>query len=289
MKPFVSIVIPVYNRPGKIVSAAKSVQAQTYRNWEMVVVDDGSTDNTREAVARLTREDSRIRLIEHERNRGAQAARNTGIRAAQGEWVAFLDSDDLWLPDSLELRLGVAERENVSVVHSASYIIRENGRRELYNLPRLSGRVYKELLVHDGPMFQSLLVSRKALKQIGYLDERIVSFQEWDSAIRLAKFYPFGFEPTPTFVYDYRNEDSISRDDRRAGVGYEQVFRKHLMAILGQTGPGVLAKHYEVAARWYREGGDKIHARRCAIMALLWKCLSPGRIYGKLKRLLSNP
>ena len=284
--PLVSIVIPVHNRPAKIVTALESIRAQTYLDWEVIVVDDGSSDNTAKVIEQLASENARIRLIRHGHDRGAQAARNTGIRAAEGEWIAFLDSDDQWLPDSLELRLRVAERENVSVVHSGSYIIERNETVKLFRVEQPSGRVYNALLAGEGPMFQSLLVQKRALESIGLLDESIRSYQEWDTSIRLAKSYHFGFEPSATFIYDNRNPDSISRDALRNAIGYERVLKKHFLAILRYAGPEALSRHYWIAACLYASGGDESAAHRRALTSWLWKCLSPKRVFGRLRRLL---
>ena len=97
MVPLVSVIIPTYNRADLVRQALASVKAQTYRDFEIVVVDDGGTDGTCEALS-AWRE---IRVLRHAHRRGVSAARNTGIDAARGEWLAFLDSDDLWLPDKL--------------------------------------------------------------------------------------------------------------------------------------------------------------------------------------------
>ncbi|HLJ59991.1 MAG TPA: glycosyltransferase family 2 protein [bacterium] len=102
----VSVVIPAFHRVPTIGAAWRSVQAQTHRDWEAIAVDDGSTDGTAEVVMRLAHEDDRIKRIRHDRNCGAQAARNAGIRSACGEWIAFLDSDDQWLPQSLDIPPG---------------------------------------------------------------------------------------------------------------------------------------------------------------------------------------
>ena len=169
-QPLVSVVIPTYNRANKIVKAIKSVQDQTFENWEIIVVDDGSQDKTCEVIEQILNKDQRIRLIRHQKNKGAQAARNIGIKAAKGEWIAFLDSDDQWLPESLELRLKVARKENVPVVYSQAYIIYPGPEKKIYGVRALSGSVHKQLLLGEGPMFQSLLVKKYALEQIGYLD-----------------------------------------------------------------------------------------------------------------------
>jgi len=98
--PKVSVVVPAYNRERLILHALNSVLAQTFADFEILAVDDGSTDGTIQAIQSCT--DPRIRCLRHEKNRGAAAARNTGIQAARGEYVAFLDSDDEWLPHKLE-------------------------------------------------------------------------------------------------------------------------------------------------------------------------------------------
>ena len=281
-QPLVSVIIPAYNRAKTIEAAVKSVQAQTYTNWEIIISDDGSNDNTIEVVARLSRDDARVRYIVHHPNRGAQTARNAGIKAANGEWVAFLDSDDTWLPDSLERRLSIAEKENVPVVHSNAFIIHANNKRELQRVPALAGSVYKDVLSGEGPMFPCLLVKKTALERIGYLDESIPAYQEWDTAIRLAKLFPFGFEPEPTFVYDYRTENAISRDATRAGRGYEQIVRKHFWEIVSKAGFDSLWHHMDIAAGWYKKGNAKFSYWRCKSISIIGKYSHPKRIIRKL-------
>lgn len=283
--PLVSVVIPAYNRARTIGACLQSVRGQTHQDWEAIVVDDGSIDGTSQLVERLAHDDDRIRLIRHDRNRGAQAARNTGIRAATKGWVAFLDSDDQLLPTSIELRLQAAVDAEVSVVHSAC-LVNKDGVTEPYGVPPLRGPVYTRLLEGEGPVFPTFLVRKDALQRIGYLDERILSFQEWETAIRLAKHYEFAFVAEPTFVYDCRGSDTISKDLRRAGRGYEQVFHKHCLAILRHAGPGTFARHYQIAADWYQRAGYQRGVRRCRRMALLWTSLD--RQWGRLKFLAAR-
>lgn len=283
----ISVVIPAYNRATTITDCLRSVQAQTYQNWEVVAVDDGSHDGTPEIIERLAHDDARIRLIRHDRNRGAQAARNSGIYVAKGEWVTFLDSDDQYLPHSLEKRITLANTENVHVVHSECQVIEPGGAMKTYHVPAIKGHAYTTLLTHEGPVYPALMITREALQRINYLDEGIKAFQEWDLSIRLAKHYRFAFEPTPTFIYDCRHADAMSKDLLRAGRGYEQVFRKHLFAILRHVGSRGLVYHYEVAERWYQGGKDQRAARRCARLSRLWSICDlrsiPKRLYRRLK------
>lgn len=262
-EPLVSVVIPAFNRDATIAAALRSVQAQTYSNWEAIVVDDGSCDGTARTVERYRGGDARIRLIRHAENRGAQAARNTGIRDARGSWIAFLDSDDRWMRDSLRVRLEAVAARRLNVVHSQAYQRCGDGSLALYELRPLEGWIYRELLCEPGPVFQGLLVAKEALETIGGLDESIVALQEWDTAIRLAKHYPFGFVQSPTFIWDRRGEETITSDRGRDARGYEQVVRKHTDAIVSQAGPQILSRHYATIAMRYFAAGEKSEAFRC--------------------------
>ena len=284
----VSVIIPAYNRAHLIEKAVRSLQSQTVSDWEAVVVDDGSRDNTCAVVEKLAKSDPRVRLVRHDTNRRAQAARNSGIRAARGEWITFLDSDDEYLPDSLANRLSVAQKDRVPVVHSDCYILKPGQERQRYYIRPLQGAVYKQVLQKEGPVFPALLVRKDALERIGLLDESIKAYQEWDTSIRLAKYYRFGFYPEPTFVYDYRCDDSMSRDLIQNGRGYQQIFTKHFREILFMTGPGGVAHHYDVLARWARQGGDMKSARRFKIIAVIWKCVSPGRAVNRVKHIIKK-
>lgn len=285
--PRVSVIIPTYNRSRSIESAIQSVLVQTYQDLEVIVVDDGSTDETRDLIFALMKEDQRIQYLKHDTNRGAQAARNTGIRAAQGDWIAFLDSDDRWLPYSLESRLAAADREGVQVVHSECYVIQEDGNLKLFGVPPLMGWIYHQVLAHPGPVFPALLVTKEAIEKIGYLDERIRSWQEWDTTIRLAKHYSFGFVPEPTFVYDCRGADTISKKTLRDAQGYEQIVHKHVLAILLHVGPRGLADHYRFIASRYRMAGEQRAARRCDVLALLWWPFRLRTIFHHLRQRIS--
>jgi glycosyltransferase involved in cell wall biosynthesis len=288
MKTLVSVIIPAYNRERTIAKAIQSVQSQTYDKWEAIVVDDGSTDATSKIVQRIAENDNRIRLIRHSENRGAQTARNTGIKAAKGTWISFLDSDDEWLPNSLRVRLEKALTDKVAVVHSGGYILMNGKEPKPYRVTQTSGKVYNALLANENPMFQALLVSKRAIERIGYLDEKIVSFQEWDTYIRLAKFYKFAFVPEPTFVYDYRTQNAISRNDLRAACGYRHVVRKHFFSILTYAGPEALLNHYEIIAEYYKKGGNyqmaSIFKLSCYCCFLIFKVL--GIIHRLQERLL---
>lgn len=286
----VSVVIPTYNRSEHIQRAIQSVLGQTYSHFEIIVVDDRSQDNTVQIVQEYVRTDSRIRLVVHSERKGAQAARNTGIQAAAGEWIAFLDSDDQWLPHSLNSRLQLAQVSGLHVVHSDCYVVEPTATGlQRMGIAPVQGQVYTKVLEKFGPMFQGLLVSKEALARIGYLDEKIVSWQEWDTAIRLARHYRFGFITTPTFIWDCHHPDSISKDRLRKALGYEQVFTKHRRSILRYLGRKYLAFHYQLAADYYREANDRVEARRCLLRGFLLWPFRPRTILRESRRLFRSP
>ena len=124
MNDLVSIVMPSYNTGQYIASSVESVLSQTYQNWELLIVDDCSTDNTDEIMASF--HDERIKYFKNEKNSGAATSRNRALREAKGKWIAFLDSDDLWLPEKLERQISFMQRNGYSFSYT-DYMIQLNG------------------------------------------------------------------------------------------------------------------------------------------------------------------
>lgn len=266
----ITIVMPVYNRVDSVAAAIESVQTQDHESWELIVVDDASSDGSADVVGSLAIDDTRIRLITRTVNAGAQAARNIGIAQARGDWIAFLDSDDTYLPKSLSLRLDAAAKSGAAVIHSECLAQRGNAAPEPFGVRPLDGSIYADVLAQPGPVFPAILVRTEALAAIGGLDESIVSYQEWDTAIRLAKDNAFSFVPEPTFIYRLMGADSISRSLSRDGRGYEMVVAKHkdeILALLGRRG---MAEHQRGLALRWRSAGSPVRAAGHAFRAVMW-------------------
>lgn len=272
--------MPVFNRADKIGRAIESLQRQTYSAWELLVVDDASTDNSGEVAAQYARSDSRVRIFRHAKQSGAQTARNTAIAHASGQWLFIFDAEDLLYPDCLEKRLHVAATKKVHVVHSDCHVLTDDAKPpELLGVMPLEGRVYSILL--RGPATNGyFLFSRDALKKLYRLDDSLVAYQDWDLALRLSKFFDFGYVPEPTFLWDRRRKDSISWSNTKNGMGYLQVFRKHFWPILWHAGPAGIAQHYQNAAVWFAKGGDQRMAKRLEMRGRLWSALARRRIRG---------
>lgn len=286
--PLISVIIPAYKRGHVIERAIGSILGQTHQDFEILVVDDGSQDDTESVVASLAKKEPRIRYFCHDTNRGAQAARNTGAKAAQGEWIAFLDSDDYFTPNSLEVRMLTAGNEGVKVVHSKCLVLEKDESMTAYGSPLLSGYIYRELLTHPGPLFSGLLIAKEALEKISYLDEQIISYQDWDTVIRLAQYYPFGFVAEPTFIYDCRGDDNISKNMTREAEGYRQVFNKHFFEIVKQLSPRILAHHYRSIANRYQMAGNQNSAQRYQLLSILWWPFRFKTIYRQVRQLVQT-
>ena len=268
--PLVSIIIPTYNRQRCLSRAIESILKQTVQDFEVIVVDDGSSDDTAAIVEEFTRRDFRIRSMCHRKNRGAQAARNTGARSANGNWLSFFDSDDWMLPTSIEARLTVARKQSVKVVHSDAFVLRPNQDRALFGVPPLNGSIYEALLRAPGPMFQAMIVSADAYHEMGGLDENVIAYQEWDTAIRLAKRHAFGFVPEPTFVYDCTGYDTISKSLMKNARGYEYILNKNFSEILLRLGPKAVSQHYEMIASHYFQSGARDLAMKSKWKSVFW-------------------
>jgi len=198
--PRVTVVIPTYNRARFIAEAIKSVLEQTFRDFELIVVDDGSTDDTAAVVSRFT--DPRLRYV-YQTNQERSAARNHGIRLAQGEYVAFLDSDDVWLPAKLEYQVALLDaRPAVGLAYTGAYIF-EDQLTFTEQRPRWRGQVLKALLMEDNVVCGSgatPLVRRACFARVGGFDETasIYGVEDWDMWVRLATAgYEFDFVSQP--------------------------------------------------------------------------------------------
>jgi glycosyltransferase involved in cell wall biosynthesis len=259
----ISVIIPAYNRETKIVRAVASVLAQTYENIEVIVVDDASPDGTAAAVEAIG--DPRVRLVRHDRNRGAGTARNTGVAAARGEWIAFQDSDDDWLPQKLELQAAMMARlpsDYVAVFCTKiDYGCDEHARygpRLTCCIPRPderieSGDLHPRLLRGNiiGP--QTALIARKAFLAVGGFDPRLRNNNDWDFFIRLSAHGRIGFLDNPLAVVMY-SPDSISRNPTYKMRSFVLVFGK----IRRRTSdPGLLADHASAVSSHLRRGGRK--------------------------------
>ena len=227
--PAVSVIIPTYNRAEMVKEAIQSVLEQTYTDYEIVVVDDGSTDNTRDVVNALNRRFNKIRYI-YQENKGRSAARNRGIRTALGDYIAFLDSDDRFLPEKLRMQVEVLEsNSDAGMVYTNTINVDENGRMLAdsdITRRKLSGCIYPELLFIKGTSIctPSVLVRTQVLNEVGVFDETMDIAEDLDLWRRIARQYKVLQIPEPLTILRYRlNERFPIRKYAKARTFY---FRK---------------------------------------------------------------
>lgn len=227
----ISIVIPTYNRAYIIQRSLDSVLNQTYRDWECIVVDDYSTDETKEVVAQYIRKDKRFKYIVNNRTKGAQGARNTGILAANGEWTVLLDSDDYIFPTYLEKVVEAAKHTEAKVICCYGQIIEEETARPKEILDTFhAGSIYRDLLKGSAYVTFQFAAKTEILQGIGLLDEQCPSHQELDTHIRLSKENTYKVVPEVLWYYYVGRADTISVNKEKHVAGQIYIMRRHVWA-----------------------------------------------------------
>ena len=231
--PLISVIIPTYNREKTILRSVMSVLNQTYKNLELIVVDDCSTDNTKEVVSQI--KDSRFKYYCLERNSGACVARNYGIEKAAGEYIAFNDSDDQWHKDKLEKQLSFLINNNVDVTVCSMDVYDEGSSEKMYTFPDSKkspeGAVsFDSLLKYNCTSTQMLFGKIECFKE-NLFDSNMPRFQDWEECLRLSKKYKF-FHQNEILVDTYQQKDSITKNPQKGVAGMKLLFEKHKDAIL---------------------------------------------------------
>ncbi len=228
--PKVSVVIPVYNAMTYLSDTLNSVLQQTFSDFEVLIIDDGSTDNIQAWVAQNIT-DPRVRLIP-QANQGLSAARNTGIANAQGEYVAFLDADDLWKPTKLEVQVHYLDNNAaVGLVYNWIAVIDAEG-KPTGRVWRgdIEGDVLEEVLQRNIIDCPSVLVRRKCFLDVGVFDRTLRSVEDWDMWIRIATRYHFAVT-REALVYYRQHSSNMSKNWRVMEQAFHQVIEKSFESI----------------------------------------------------------
>lgn len=165
--------MPAYNSENYITYSINSVISQTYKNWELIIVDDGSKDSTMTCIESLATGDNRIKVYKNTKNIGVSETRNKAISLAKGEWIAFLDSDDLWAAEKLDKQIAFSQRHHVDFVFTGARFINAEGRNFRWNMPVPQSVTYSQLLKQNVIMCSSVLVKKKLLIDKKMIGDRI--------------------------------------------------------------------------------------------------------------------
>ena len=226
----VSIILPTYNR-GKIINKSiLSVLEQSYINWELIVVDDGSVDDTEKIINNF--EDSRIKYFKTKSNNGVSKARNIGIKMAKYNYIAFQDSDDQWKKDKLQKQVDYLESHpEYGMVYSKFKRYYQNGVKCVVpdkQIGEREGDLFGTLLINNVVGTPTIMVRKTVLDEVGYFDENITALEDWELVLRISEKSRIGYIPE-ILVDAYQTTGSISYD----GTGYYETRCKMLAKYNG--------------------------------------------------------
>lgn len=219
----ISVIMPTYNRGYIIENAINSIINQTYKNFELIIVDDFSTDNTDEIVNSY--KDSRIKYIKLEKNSGANFARNIGLKNAHGRYITFQDSDDISYATRLEDELAELKNQNVEWVFSSFKKISKNNVEVVPKKQIDSSLILDKMLFKNYITTQVLFLKREILEEIQF-DETLPRFQDWDLIIRVAEKYN-GYHLNKILLDMYIQEDSITKNPVKGYKALEKILEKY--------------------------------------------------------------
>jgi glycosyltransferase involved in cell wall biosynthesis len=198
----VSVIVPVYNRENYIDGTIKSILEQSYQSIEIIVINDGSSDNSLLILKQLVEQYPNKIVIIDQKNQGQTIARNNGIRQAKGEFIAFLDSDDLWLKDKLQKQLPLF-KNNVGLVYSGIYTI--DAMNHILNQElcdkEIKGDIYHQLLIKNRMTGGTVIVKKMVLDQVGLFDETLNAAENWDLWLRISKHSLVDYVNEPLMKY----------------------------------------------------------------------------------------
>lgn len=281
LDPRISIIIPTYNRPDQLNRAIRSILNQHYQNFEIIIVDDGSETDTLGVVEKF--DDSRLTYIKHDTNRGGSAARNTGISSSRGEFIAFLDDDDEWEPEKLQLQIEYIEnksddwvgvfcqsqnkRENSVVEYLENIIdrsinsdtIRKEGGTELI------ADIMMKRFRHGGT--STLMIRTETINQIGGFDESYDRHQDIEFLIRLLKTGKLGHIDKPLVTHHHSSDPTVEQVER-SNLLYLSSFTEEILE-LRENGDDVLGVQEFWLGKIYLRNGNFFKGIGCLLKATI--------------------
>jgi len=221
----VSVIVPTYNRAHLITEAIDSILNQTFKDFELIIVDNYSSDDTESIVKSYA--DERIRYFKHQNNGLVSINRNYGINKSRGEYTAFLDDDDLWLPEKLEKQVEFLDSDKeLGLVYSDTYIIGSNGNlREhtyFYRIKPFRGNVFNKLLQGNFIPMLTVVIRKEVLDKVGGFNPRYKICQDYDLWLRIAEYYPIDFIEQPLAKYRVHGGSSFQEN---TALSYQEVLQ----------------------------------------------------------------
>jgi glycosyltransferase involved in cell wall biosynthesis len=252
--PKISVIIPTYNRAHLLPDAINSVLKQTYRDFEIIVVDDGSVDNTKEVVEKFS--DKRIEYIKHDRNRGVSAAFNTGIKASQGEYITIVTDDNMLFPQALEKiiqKFRQVTDPNIGVISGGIAYINEEGKILKSEIFYKTNNIFEDILRDTKPFFP--FFKKEIFENVGLFDESLSGREDWDMLLKIAKCYKFEFIPEILLKARVHKGYHLSSKSRISlAESNLKVTLRHLDYL--QKNPKLLSTKLRTAGNLFCQAGD---------------------------------
>ncbi len=277
----VSVIIPAYNRAHCIERAIKSVQAQTFTDMDIIVIDDGSTDNTAEIVKGMP--DERIRYIYCQMNRGSGAARSEGLKATRGEYIAFLDSDDEWLPDKIEKQVALMESlsEDWGICHGGARIIKDGGGETMFQPDtKKSGHCLKWFVDGKLPFLTPTVMLRKsAVEKIGLFDDRLLRGQDAEYFLRALFYFKLAVTPSCLAIVHMDRGKQFGAQVEQARLIINQKHEATVQKLLGWRFARLFrGRNYWIIATTYYNSGSSVAGTKWLLKAFIaYPCQPPKR------------
>jgi len=265
--PKVSIILPTHNRAMTIKKSVESILEQTYKDFELIIIDDNSSDNTYGLVMAFG--DNRIQYTKLEKQMGAAYARNVGLKKAAGDYLAFQDSDDIWLCEKLTKQMEVFEKEpdSTGVVYSGMWRI--NGDEKIFvpggNIHRREGDIHTEVLRKNFIGLPSAIIRKECFATSGMFDESLPCLQDWELWIRMSKKYKFKYM-NEALVDAYYTDESISINYKKLSAALMHILDKHYDVF--RIHIKLLANRYIYLGHVLILAGDMSNGRKYFMQAL---------------------
>lgn len=264
----VSVVIPVFNAQDYLEDTLACVFAQTYPHIQIIAVDDGSTDGSLDILLRYS---DRLTIV-RQQNQGVAVARNRGVREASGDWIAFLDADDLWHPEKIERQLNTSMGFDWSHTDSVFMGGANNGRRDSELTAKSGGMVFEQLVCSNFVGTSSVIIRRDCFLAHGGFQELLTSIEDWDLWIRVSRSHPLAYLDEPMMRYRV-HAASASRRTRLTLPNHlkviDAVFDGISARSLQHLRSVAKASSYGICSQIAEEEGDYGLALRCA----MWACV----------------
>jgi len=262
-QPLVSVIIPAYKAGQYLEETVRSVLKQDYTNFELIIVDDGSPDNQAATIAPVVASDDRIQYIK-QKNGGVSSARNHGYRLSQGQYLAFLDADDVWLPDNLSSKVAKFEEEEAfGLVHSDSAIMDEHSQKTGKIKQGKEGQLLEDLLLWKGtcvPTPSSILVKRAVIEKVGGFDLELSNAADQEFFFRVAKHYKIGRVPRVTWQYRIHQNNmhsNIPVMEQDALLAYQRAEENKLFQSRNFRNHCFSNMYLIMGASWWGDGNNK--------------------------------